>query len=241
MFDSLPASPDGTELQLETGVPEVQLREKIAWEKELTGVYFSPHPAEAIREELEGVVTAPCAMLGYDRVGQEVVVAGMVASVRQTTTREGKPFVVAELEDTSGRVEVTVWPRVHETTRGLWVEGALIVVKGQLRSRDGQLQVSCQQAQRYVQSNGNRRRPRKPRTLSIHLSETQDPAADLSRLAQVLQLLRGQSGEDLVTMVVHSVDGRRTEIDMPGLRVEVTPELEQGLDGLVGAAGFRVE
>ncbi|MCK9356558.1 MAG: DNA polymerase III subunit alpha, partial [Dehalococcoidia bacterium] len=241
MFDSLPASPEGTELQLETGVPDVSVREKIAWEKELTGVYFSPHPVEAIRKELEGIVTGQCGALGHDFIGQDVVVAGMVASVRQTATREGKPFVVAELEDMSGRIEVTVWPRVHETTRGLWAEGALIVVKGQLRSRDGQLQISCQQAQRYTPPNGSRRRSQKPRELSIRLEETPDPAADVSRLTQVLQFLRAHPGEDRVTIVVQSVDGGWTELEMPALHVAVSPELEQSLAGLLGGALFKVD
>ena len=123
---------------------------------------------------LADIVSAPCGELGHELVGQDVVVAGMVVSVRNSFTREGRPFVVAELEDMSGSIEVTVWPRVHESTKGLWNEGAVIVVKGQLRGREGQLQISCQTAQRYARPSGATRRRAKPRVLVVDVKETDD-------------------------------------------------------------------
>ena len=149
-LDFIPEAPQSLELDMASGIPDVPTREKIAWEKELAGVFFSPHPVEAYRDELNDIVTAPCGQLGHEFLEREVVVAGQVSSVRQSATKEGRPFVVAEVEDASGSIEVTVWPRLHETTRGLWVEGALVIVKGQLRGREGQFQISCQQAQRYT-------------------------------------------------------------------------------------------
>ena len=123
-----------------------------------------------------------------------------MSSVRQSATKEGRPFVIAEVEDASGSIEVTVWPRLHETTRGLWVEGALVIVKGQLRGREGQFQVSCQQAQRYTPGQSNGRRRAKPRELIIQLKESATARRTSSLLSGIVALLRTYPGEDRVSV-----------------------------------------
>jgi DNA polymerase-3 subunit alpha len=239
LFDLVLEGPQTIELELGPEVPEAPAREQISWEKELTGVFFSPHPAEAVRAELEGIVTAPCAMLSHEMLEKEVVVAGMVASVRQSTTRDGKPFVVAEIEDTSGSVEVTVWPRIHENTRGLWVEGAMIIVKGQLRGREGQLQISCQSAQRYVPGQGNGKRRAKPRELTIRLRETGDSQTDIETLSSLLALLKRHPGDDAVSLVIDTLDAGAKELELPAARVALSAELERGLVELLGESSYR--
>ena len=239
-FDFVSEASEGSDLELGPEVPEAPAREKIAWEKELTGMFFSPHPVEAIRTELDDIVTAPCGMLPHDLVDHEVVVAGMVASVRQSATREGRPFVIAELEDTSGSIEVTVWPRIHETTRGLWTEGAVIVVKGQLRGREGQLQVSCQHAQRYMPGQGNGRKRGKVRELVVRLQETEDSQADVDLLFRLVSLLKDFPGNDNVSLVIETLERGPVELDMPDVRVSFCPELERRLGGILSNSSFRV-
>ncbi|MFW6102827.1 MAG: DNA polymerase III subunit alpha [Chloroflexota bacterium] len=239
MFDVLPESGPVLDVILDGAASEMSAREKLAWERELSGIYFSPHPAEGIAAELEGVVTGQCATVAHDGTDRQVVVAGLVTSVRQSFTREGKPFVVAELEDTSGSLEVTVWPKVHEATKGLWAEGALIIVKGQLRTRDGQSQVTCQQAQRYIPSNGAQGR-RPSRELTIEVNETADPDGDEALLSRVISLLRAHPGDDRVTLVVNALDGTRAELDIPSLRIAFTDELAGQLDGTLPGSSYRI-
>jgi DNA polymerase-3 subunit alpha len=240
MFDVLGDASAGVELHLNGSVPEVPTREKIAWEKELTGVYFSPHPMAEIAGELADIVTGPCAGVGYDNTDREVVVAGMVGAVRQTYTRDGKPFVVAELEDTSGSIEVTVWPRVHETTRGLWNEGAVVIVKGQLRVRDGQMQLSCQQARRYVPD--GKPRPSRPliRKLTIRIAETGDVKADAERLSLVTSVLRRHPGKDQVGLVISTLAGESHDLEIPDMGVACGPELEKDLEGVLPDRSYEV-
>ena len=240
MFDMMPDSPAGMDVCMDGNVPDVQPKDKIAWEKELTGVFFSPHPVAAIAEDLEGIVTGPCAKLGPEYMNKEVVVAGLVTTVRQSSTREGKPFVVAEVEDESGSIEITVWPRVHETTAGLWNEGAVIIVKGQLRGRGGQSQISCQSAQRYVPSNGARHKKARPRLLTIELRESEDSEADIALLSRLLAALKEHKGDDHVGLVIVGTNEVRTELDMPDLRVQCSPELERVLVDMLPDGAYRI-
>ena len=240
MFDVLGDSSAGIELHLNGSVPEVSAREKIAWERELTGVYFSPHPMEEISDELTDIVTGPCVGVGSENRNGEVVIAGMVGDVRQSYTRDGKPFVVAEIEDTSGTLEVTVWPRLHETTRGLWNEGAIVLVRGQLRVRDGRTTLSCQQAQRYVPTG----KPKKPRPgkreLTIRISESGDVEADVEMLAQVMSLLREHPGKDHVSLVISTRSGESHELEIPGAGVACGPELERELEDTLPVGSFTL-
>jgi DNA polymerase-3 subunit alpha len=240
MFDAMSDAVPVLDGIVNGNVPEAQARQKVAWERELSGIYFSPHPTETMSAELEGIVTGPCAAVPYEGTEREVVLAGLVASVRQSFTREGKTFVVAELEDTSGTIEVTVWPRVHEGTKGLWTEGALIIVKGQLRTRDGQTQLTCQSAQRYQPSDRPTGRRAAPRNLTLELNETADSEADVAKLSQVIALLRQCPGDDSVSLVINGVDGSRKEFDVPGLSVSFSPDLAKRLDATMAGGSYRI-
>src|SRR5205814_2633359 len=58
---------------------DVPLKEKLAWEKELLGVYVSEHPFSVAAGRLPADVVL-CGQIDQDTLGQNVVVAGMVAS-----------------------------------------------------------------------------------------------------------------------------------------------------------------
>jgi DNA polymerase III alpha subunit len=148
--------------------------------------------------------------------------------------------VVAEIEDTSGSIEVTVWPRVHENTRGLWVEGALVIVKGQLRGREGQLQVSCQNAQRYTPGQGNGRRRIRPRALILRLRETGDCQAGIDLLDSIMELLGRYPGEESVSLVIDTLEGKAVELEMPEIRVALSPGLERELGAMPADLSFRI-
>lgn len=241
LFDVMPDSPEGLELHLEDDLPDVSAREKMSWERELTGVYFSPHPMEAIRDELEGIVTAQCGVLGAEHLEREIVAAGMVSSVRQSATREGRPFVVAQLEDTSGSIEVTVWPKLHQNTRGLWAEGAMVLVKGQLRGREGQFQLSCQHAQRYTPGQNGSRRRASLHELTLELKETEDGDADAEMLSRAVDLLRAYPGEATVALVISTLSGEKVELEMPDVKISLCPELERDLSGVLINGAYRID
>jgi len=133
-------------LELETA--EVSVREKLAWEKELTGVYLSEHPFSAVAGSLSSETTF-CGQVDAELANQTVSIVGLVASVRYLYTRERKPFISAILEDLSGQVEVMVWPRVYTDTSDLWQEGDILLVEGKVRMKDDHVQMSCEKVRQY--------------------------------------------------------------------------------------------
>jgi DNA polymerase-3 subunit alpha len=155
MFDLWGESVPVPVQSLELSGGDVPLKEKLAWEKELLGVYVSEHPFSAVAASAARDTNVFCGHINEELVGQSVTVAGMVSSVRPLLTKNGRQFISAALEDLEGSVELTVWPEVFERTRDLWADGELILVHGKVNDRRGVIQISCDGAQRYEVSNGD--------------------------------------------------------------------------------------
>ena len=134
--------------QLETA-PEATQQQKLTWEKELLGIYLSEHPFARVAEELRGVLTCGLVEVNADFHNRELLIGGVVSGLRSLSTRDGRQFLAAEIEDMTGSLEVTVWPETLEQTRELWQPGNIVVVNVRVKARDERLQLSVQKASLY--------------------------------------------------------------------------------------------
>jgi len=66
-----------------------------------------------------------------------VIVAGIMDSVKKKITRSGKQMSFVNLEDTTDKLELLVFPKVFETTKDIWVEGQMVVVVGKTSQEEG--------------------------------------------------------------------------------------------------------
>lgn len=154
MFDLWGATVETPLPGLELGSSDVDVREKLAWEKELMGVYLSEHPFVRASKALSTVVTALCGEIDQEMDGHPVVVAGNVTQLRQMFTKDKKPFLVAMLEDLDGSVEVTVWSQAYSATQDMWKEGNILLVRGKVRARGDRVTVVCDSASPYSPETG---------------------------------------------------------------------------------------
>jgi DNA polymerase-3 subunit alpha len=222
--------------------------EKLAWEKELLGVYLSDHPFANASKHLGADVDVFCGQIGEDMVGQTVVTAGLVTSVRQLFTKDKRQFVSSAIEDFGGSIEVTVWSEVYERTKELWREGNTVLVKGKVKERNGRVQLVCQSATLYeVRSReGLQTEPgasevaRRRRRLKINIPTSEDAEGDIARLKRLFDVLRGFPGEDEVYLAIVSSEGV-TRLDAPDLATGYCSELRQSLLGIISEQDLAVE
>jgi DNA polymerase-3 subunit alpha len=133
----------------------VPRQEMLAWEKELLGVWLSGNPLTHAAPDLAPHVTAVCNELTQEalgelpREGRDFVIAGIVNSMRRITTRDGRGFIAAELQDLTGVLEVTVWPDVFERTMELWTPGSIVLAQVRVRERGDRLNIGVQEAAPY--------------------------------------------------------------------------------------------
>ncbi len=116
---------------------EIPRKELLAWEKELCGTYVSEHPLAASMAALRDFITRTSVELSEADHGQNVVVAGVITSVRPHVTKAGKSMAFAEMEDLFGRIELTIFPRTWAEQRDKIVPDKVLVIWGKAEVREG--------------------------------------------------------------------------------------------------------
>lgn len=115
-------------------------KEKLAWEKELLGLYISDHPYKEVREVLKKYVV-PLSSLDNSLVNQTVLIAGIVNSIKKITTKNNQPMLFVEIEDMDGKIEVIVFPKLLEKNPTSWQMDMPTVIKGKVNDKDGTLKI----------------------------------------------------------------------------------------------------
>jgi len=106
--------------------------ERLRQEKTALGFYFSGHPYNTYRRELEGLVKLPLAKLVANK---GVLIAGLVTGLRTQITRRGKMCFVT-LDDGTAQIEVSVFNELFEAERQKLKEDQVLLVEGKV-SEDG--------------------------------------------------------------------------------------------------------
>lgn len=125
-------------------LPEFPLKELLAQEKEMTGVYCSAHPLDEYAEQLKRlpVNTAYLAELseqedkGVGEDGKRVTMGGIIVESHAKTTRKGALMGFLTLEDQFGQVECMLFPKVYERFSHQIGADQAVIVTGRLSIRD---------------------------------------------------------------------------------------------------------
>jgi DNA polymerase-3 subunit alpha len=116
-------------------LPEVEeWPEKVLlnFEKEALGFFITGHPLARYQDTIRRFATCDAASL-HDRADkEEVKVCGIVAGIKELTTKKGDRMAFATLEDLSGLVEMVLFPEVYAASSDLIKGEAPIFVSGTL-------------------------------------------------------------------------------------------------------------
>jgi DNA polymerase III alpha subunit len=119
-------------------VPPMPPEDRLRSEKELLGLYLSDHPLNRIEAELEQVTDTRLNEVTAELIGREVRVGGLVRAWRRVVTRKGQIMAYAELEDLTGVVEITFFPRAYDDFRRSMEEpDAVVIIQGKVDAARG--------------------------------------------------------------------------------------------------------
>jgi DNA polymerase-3 subunit alpha len=125
------AAADGIDARQALGKAEV-----LALEFEALGFYLSGHPLEERAGLISLLSSSPISKLGECGGGTEVRLAGLVLQKAELLVKSGKmagsKMCRFRLEDLSGSIGVTCFPRTYEEQKHLLEDGAVLLVKGKL-------------------------------------------------------------------------------------------------------------
>ncbi|GMV87167.1 MAG: DNA-directed DNA polymerase [Chthonomonas sp.] len=109
----------------------------LAWEKDALGIYVSDHPLRGYRMALRRVATHECAVIPEAPDGEQVRLAGVIASLRITTVKKsGERMATLVLEDFSGQVEVCVFPRTYARVKDRLEKDSVVKLRGAVRHQE---------------------------------------------------------------------------------------------------------
>ncbi len=125
-------------------IGEYDKETKLAYEKEVLGIYLSGHPLEDYSKLWAGHVTNRASDFILDeetgvtkaRDGATVTIGGMISDIRIKYTKKNQIMCFLNLEDLTGTVEVVVFPRSYETCANLIKEEAKVFMKGRVQADD---------------------------------------------------------------------------------------------------------
>ncbi|WP_379135853.1 DNA polymerase III subunit alpha, partial [Paenibacillus sp. sgz500958] len=117
-------------------IPRFTVTQQLEMERELLGLYLSGHPLDDYTELLEENGAQRLMDLGEVPDESQAVTAGMVVSVKEITTKQGKAMAFVEWEDQIDRCEVVLFPEVWKRSRTLIEKGALLALRAKVQQGD---------------------------------------------------------------------------------------------------------
>lgn len=93
---------------------EFDLAERLTWERDLIGYYFSGHPMDNYRNQWAAGTTLDLANLQRSQSEKTYSLVALVKSYRSVITKKGSKMSFGVLEDYRGEIEFVLFPNVHE-------------------------------------------------------------------------------------------------------------------------------
>jgi len=116
--------------------PEILIDQKLAWEKELLGLYISGHPLDKHREKIEKGGSNIKSVGEDTRDGMGIIIAGIIEEHKVVITKKNEHMAFLRVADFSGSIEVVVFPRTMAECKELLGPDKCIAIKGKFSRRN---------------------------------------------------------------------------------------------------------
>jgi DNA polymerase III subunit alpha len=121
-----------------TGIPDLEFdkRDRLAFEKEMLGLYVSDHPLLGVEGSLGRRTDCTLDELADLDDGALKAVGGVITGLQKKWTRKGDLMAVFTLEDLRSSIEVMVFPRTMTEHGHKLADDVVVIVRGRVDSRD---------------------------------------------------------------------------------------------------------
>jgi DNA polymerase-3 subunit alpha len=213
----------------------------VIWEgeKEMLGLYISSHPLQNYRDLVERYSTLDLKDTSLLKEGEEVMIAGLVSTVRAISTKKGTRMAFLRLETLLGPCEVTIFSDLYEQKSTLLVADLVVVCAARVNYRDDKLGfvandlVPIDDAERLL-------------TKAVHV-RVHPPRQQTDVLDKLALILGSVPGACDVYLHCGLADGGEVVIHAPNAcRVSATRQLRLAIEDLMGqdtvyfSAGMRL-
>ncbi|MDQ3979466.1 MAG: DNA polymerase III subunit alpha, partial [Actinomycetota bacterium] len=154
LFGDVPESPVHDE-RVPIADKEFEGGRKLAFEKEMLGLYVSSHPLLGVSGVLRRHTECTINELRELRDGEARCVGGVVTALVRKYTKRGELMAVFTLEDLEAAIEVMVFPRAMMEYGALLADDAVVCIKGRLDLKEEPAKIICLEVKRPDLSDGD--------------------------------------------------------------------------------------
>ncbi|RZS29487.1 DNA polymerase III alpha subunit [Herbihabitans rhizosphaerae] len=136
------AEPTSALAYLTLGEQEWPRKQKLAYEREMLGLYVSAHPLDGAERVLRRHAPRPIAAIldSPPREG-ELIVAGLITALERRVNKKGEPWAICVIEDLDAAIEVLFFPRSYALFAADLAEDRAVLVKGRVNWREDKMSV----------------------------------------------------------------------------------------------------
>jgi len=221
-------------------IPELPKRELSLMEKEVLGYYRTGHPLAEYEQKLAEFCSHTTAEIGGLAPRTEVIMGGMLAALKLSHVKKTRPGTTAtkyanfDLEDKDGVIRCILWPDDFAKQGELVQQDAILIVRGAIDRRGGGEEANLivnelipldQLESRYTSG------------MIVCINEADDGSRTLK---QLYEIVRGYPGSREMKFMITLNDGSCVRLKSNKVRVDITPELRDRVDDLLGPGNLRL-
>jgi DNA polymerase-3 subunit alpha len=167
-------------------VPPWPESQRLAAEKETLGFYLTGHPLSSYAPTLQRFTSMDTLRVQEAADGQEVIIGGVVNSLKEINTKKGDRMAFVSLEDLNGVVEVIIFSELYKNSSLLLKGEDPIFIKGRVDAGEESVKIIAGEVLPFEQAVGRL-------TTSVHLRLQSEGLRreDLEAMREVFQDCRG--------------------------------------------------
>ncbi|MDP9792479.1 DNA polymerase-3 subunit alpha [Catenuloplanes nepalensis] len=229
MMEADNSATGGVGLPAEYSAEEWDRRTKLAFEREMLGLYVSDHPLAGAERILKRESDTLIAEIGDDTPDRaNVVLAGLISGIERRTNKAGALWAIVKLEDLTGSIEVLFFPKNYELIGHELITDRIIAVQGRVNHRENATSVFGSDM-KVLELSDSDLAANPPVTITMDL-----PRVTTALTEDLRRILGSYPGKSPVHMRLR--DGSRTMLlDLKNHRVEASVNLSSELKALLGA------
>jgi DNA polymerase-3 subunit alpha len=225
-----------------TPLPDIEEwpeRDKLLAEKEVLGFYLASHPLSEYETKLTTFRTHTTDRLADVKDRGEVILGGMISSIKFAHTKNGKPgtptkYANFDLEDMQGSIRCIIWPKSFVDCGDRVQADAVVLAKGKIDRRGGGDEANLIIDELIPLDDLD---TRYTHGMRVRLSEDEHDSSTMSRLREII---RGYPGSQELLFSMQLAEGERVHLKSDKYRVEITPELRNRIDDLLGTGHYKL-
>jgi DNA polymerase-3 subunit alpha len=123
--------------EIALGIEDTKYTEQdyLQWERDLMGLYLSDHPLGAYEAFLREK-THPIKDISKEDDGKKASIGGIINGIRVIQTKKGDNMAFVQMSDSSGDIELILFPSTYEQTAWLWEQDKIVLVEGTVNAKD---------------------------------------------------------------------------------------------------------